>query len=160
MTGYLLSVLAANLASTAWPAMLVAGMSVPAGTLFAGMGLTVRDLLHETLGTRGVAMGIVTAAGLSAVLTTPQLAVACLVAFTASEVLDTLVYARLRRHTRFGALAVSNAVGLMVDSVLFVPLAFGGFAALPGQILGKTLATVLTLAVLHGTRVARREARP
>ncbi|WP_231500200.1 VUT family protein [Saccharothrix sp. NRRL B-16314] len=155
MVGYLPSVVAANVASVLWPPMLVAGLLVPAGTLFAGAALTARDLLHDTLGVHGVAAGIVVGAGLSAALASPQLAVAGVVAFTASEVLDALVYVRLRRHSRLGAVAASNAVGLVVDSVLFVPLAFGSSAAVPGQILGKTVATVLTLAVLRGTGLMR-----
>lgn len=158
MAGYLLSVIAANVASVTWPPILVAGLLVPAGTLAAGVSLTGRDLLHDVLGVRGVAVGIVAAAGLSAVLATPRIAVACVVAFTASEILDTLVYARLRPRTRLGAVAASNLAGLVVDSVLFVPLAFGDLTAIPGQIAGKTAATVLTLALLHGTGIARRTA--
>ncbi|MCC8244990.1 VUT family protein [Saccharothrix luteola] len=156
IAGYLFSVVAANIASVHWPPLTVGGMLLPAGTLFVGIGLTLRDLVHDRCGSRGVTAGIIAGAGLSAVFASPRIAVACVVAFTVSEVLDTLVYTRLRHRTRTGAVAASNAAGLVVDSVLFVPLAFGSFAALPGQITGKAAATVLTLAALHTARCRRR----
>jgi hypothetical protein len=53
----------------------------------------------------------------------------------------------------------SNLVGLGIDSVLFVPLAFGSFAFVPGQILGKTVATVPTVAVLVAAKSVRRAVR-
>lgn len=158
MIGYLLSVVAANIASVHWPPFVVGGLVVPAGTVFAGTSLTARDLVHDRLGTRGVAVGIAAGAGLSAVLASPQIAVASVVAFTASEIVDTLIYTRLRHRSRMGAVAASNTGGLMIDSALFVPLAFGSVTAVPGQLVGKALATLLTLAALRiASVIARRE---
>lgn len=159
LAGYLVAVVAANIASVHLPLWTVGGMLVPAGTLFVGAALTLRDLVHDRCGARGVTAGILAGAGLSAVVASPRIAVACVAAFTVSEVLDTLVYTRLRHCTRAGAVAASNTVGLVIDSVLFVPLAFGGLAALPGQITGKAAATVLTLAALHTAQRRRRTAR-
>ncbi len=156
---YLFSVVAANVASVHLAPLVVGGLVVPAGTLFAGACLTARDMLHDTLGPRWVAAGILVGAGLSAVVASPQIAAASVVAFTASEVLDSLVYTRLRPRTRLGAVAVSNAAGLVVDSLLFVPLAFGNLTAVPGQIVGKTVATILTLGDLHLTSVIARRMR-
>lgn len=149
MIGYLLSVVAANFASVHWPPLVVGGLVVPAGTVFAGTSLTARDLVHDRLGACGAAVGIAAGAGLSAVLASPQIAVASVVAFTASEIVDALIYTRLRHRSRLGAVAASNIGGLVVDSVLFVPLAFGSFTAVPGQLVGKALATLLTLAALR-----------
>lgn len=160
MAGYLLTVLASNIASVHWPPLTVGGLLIPAGTLFAGASLTARDLLHDALGAGGVGAGILVGAGLSGVLASPQIAVASVLAFAASEVVDALVYARLRPCGRLGAVGVSNTAGLVADSVLFVPLAFGSFAAVPGQPVGKTVATILTLAALHATSLARRAGRP
>ncbi|WP_424187659.1 VUT family protein [Actinokineospora sp. G85] len=156
MVGYLLSVVAANAVSVHWSPLAGGGLLIPAGTLFAGVSLTARDLLHDVCGPRGVAADIMIGTGVSAVLASPQIAVASVVAFSLSEVLDAAVYARVRHRTRLGAVAVSNAVGLVVDSAVFVPLAFGDIAAVPGQILGKTAATVCTLLALHtASRVVR-----
>jgi queuosine precursor transporter len=156
MIGYLLSVVAANIASVHWPPLVAAGLIVPAGTVFAGMSLTARDLVHDTLGAHGVAAGIAAGAALSAVFASPQIAAASVAVFIASEIVDALIYTRLRRRSWLGAVAASNAGGLVVDSVLFVPLAFGSFTAVPGQIVGKTVATLLTLAALRIANVIAR----
>lgn len=156
MVLYLLSVVAANMASVHWQPLVIGGLVIPAGTVFAGASLTARDLVHDTLGTRGVVAGIAAGAGLSLVFASPQIAVASVVAFTASEIVDALIYTRVRHRSWLRAVAVSNAGGLVIDSVLFVPLAFGSVTAVPGQIVGKTVATLLTLAALQITRVTAR----
>ena len=53
-----------------------------------------------------------------------------------------------------GPLAVfaSSIVGLVVDSVLFLYLAFGSLEFLTGQILGKTWMVLLALPVVHWIR--------
>jgi uncharacterized PurR-regulated membrane protein YhhQ (DUF165 family) len=158
MTGYLLSIVGANIASVHWPPVLLAGLTIPAGTVFAGVCLTARDLVQDALGWRGVTVGIAAGAGLSALLASPQISVASVVAFTVSECVDAVLYTRLFRRGRLRAVAASNAAGLVVDSVLFVPLAFGGFAAVPGQIVGKAAATVLTLVALHLISLATQRA--
>lgn len=159
MVAYIGTVVAANWASTHWPAVLVGSLVVPAGTLWAGVTFTLRDLLHDALGGRGVAAAIAVGAGLSWMLASPQVATASVVAFTVSELLDSAVYARLRPRSRVRAVVGSNVLGLLVDSVLFVPLAFGSFTAMPGQILGKTVATVLTVAALLTVDSRRRVVR-
>ncbi|MFI7679323.1 hypothetical protein [Actinophytocola sp. NPDC049390] len=76
MIGYLRSVVAANIASVHWPPLVLGGLVVPAGSVFAGTSLTARDVVHDRLGARGVAVGIAAGAGLSAVFASPQIAVA------------------------------------------------------------------------------------
>jgi uncharacterized PurR-regulated membrane protein YhhQ (DUF165 family) len=120
------------------------------------MTFTLRDLLHEALGGRGVLGAIAAGAGLSWLLATPQIAVASVLAFTTSELVGSLVYGRLRYRSVLGAVLGSNFVGLGIDSVLFVPLAFGGVALVPCQILGKAVATVLTVAVLVAVKTGLR----
>lgn len=142
------TILAANLASTHWPNLTTLTLSVPAGTFFAGLIFTLRDLLHETLGPRGVVAAIALGTALSWLLAAPRIAGASVLAFAVSEGLDSAIYAAMRPRSRPLAVVASNLVGLLVDSVLFVPLAFGTFTAVPGQIAGKTVATVLTAALL------------
>jgi hypothetical protein len=160
LAAYVGTIVTANWASTHWNALLVGAVAVPAGTLWAGVTFTLRDLLHECLGGQGVLAAIAAGAGLSWLLASPQIAVASVPAFTASELVGSIVYARLRSWSVVGAVIGSNLVGLGIDSVLFVPLAFGSFAFVPGQILGKTVATLLTVAVLVAARTAQRAARP
>jgi queuosine precursor transporter len=147
-TAYVGTVVTANCASTHQSAVVVGPWMIPAGTLWAGVTFTVRDLLHEALGTPGVAAAVTVGAGVSWLLAPPQIAVASVVAFTVSETLDSLLCTVLRRGSQLRAVLGSNLLGLVVDSLLFVPLAFGSFAAVPGQVASKAAATVFTLALL------------
>jgi uncharacterized PurR-regulated membrane protein YhhQ (DUF165 family) len=156
VAAYVGSVVMANWASTHLPVLLVGLAIVPAGTLLAGVTLTLRDLLHESVSTRGVITAIAAGTGLSWVVATPQIAIASVVAFAVSETIDSAIYALLRGGSPLRAVLGSNIAGLLVDSVLFVPLAFGSFAAVPGQLLGKTVATLLTVALLWAMRRGRR----
>lgn len=146
---YVITVVTANWASAHWSALVLGSLVIPAGTLWAGVVFTVRDLLHEALGTAGVTGAVVVGAGLSWLLASPHIAVASVAAFAVSETLDSLLYAVLRGSSRLRAVLGSNLLGLVVDSVLFVPLAFGSFATVPGQVAGKTAATVLAVALLR-----------
>lgn len=160
MVGYVGTVVAANWASVHAQPLLVGSILVPAGTLLAGITLALRDGLQETAGWPGVVAAIAAGAGLSWLLASPEIAVASAAAFLASELVDSAVYTRLRARSRLGGILASNAAGLVIDSVIFVPLAFGSLAALPGQILGKTAATIAAVAAVAagrtGTRLARR----
>lgn len=127
------------------------GLVAPAGVYAAGLAFTFRDLTHERYGARVVIACIVAGALLSAWLS-PRFALASGVAFLISELADLAVYAPLRRRYGLGAVAASNVVGLVVDSALFLLLAFGSLAYLPGQIVGKAWMTLLALAILWGAR--------
>jgi uncharacterized PurR-regulated membrane protein YhhQ (DUF165 family) len=65
------------------------------------------------------------------------------------------VYTPLRERNRYGAVLLSNTVGAVVDSALFLALAFGSLDFLPGQVVGKLEVTLLTLAVMWLWRVRR-----
>jgi queuosine precursor transporter len=54
----------------------------------------------------------------------------------------------------------SNAVGAIVDSALFLWLAFGSLEFFAGQFVGKTVMTLPALALLAGWRAWNAEARP
>jgi uncharacterized PurR-regulated membrane protein YhhQ (DUF165 family) len=58
------------------------------------------------------------------------------------------VYAPLRQRTWLGAVVASNTVGVVADSALFLWLAFGSLAFLPGQIVGKLWTTALAVACI------------
>lgn len=157
LVAYALVILAANWAIGALgPVPVGFGLVAPAGVYFAGLAVTLRDLVQESLGRRWTVAAIVAGAVLSALLS-PQLALASGAAFLLSELADFAVYTPLRDRSWLGAVAASNVVGLVVDSALFLWLAFGDLAFLPGQIVGKAWVTVLAVAVLALWR--RRPAR-
>jgi uncharacterized PurR-regulated membrane protein YhhQ (DUF165 family) len=146
-----------------WPYLLA-----PSGVLAVGLAFTLRDLTQEWLGRRAVVVAILVGAGLSYLVTSNRdLAVASAVAFLVSEFCDFAVYTRIRERARttgawLGAVAASNLVGAIIDSVIFLWLAFGSLDFLAGQIVGKLLMTALALPVLAWLRrwAIPRSSRP
>lgn len=132
------------------------GLLAPAGVLFAGLSFTFRDLTHEALGRWWCIAAILGGSALSYVLEdVGRIALASAIAFTASEFLDLAVYEPLRRRSWLGAVAASNTVGLVVDSVLFLWIAFESLHGLDGLIVGKVYMTLLAVAVLWAWRRSR-----
>jgi queuosine precursor transporter len=158
LVGYILTIFAANLAITMIGIVPVGfGLVAPAGVYFAGLAFSLRDALQETLGRRwviaAILLGALVSAGLSA-----QLALASGLAFLFSELADFAVYTPLRRKSWLGAVVASNTVGVVVDSALFLWLAFGSLGFLPGQIVGKLWMTALAVGLILAWR--RFVARP
>lgn len=139
---YLASIVAANFAVETWGVIPIGfGLLAPAGVFVIGITLALRDEVHELVGVKGSAIAVLVGAGISA-LFSPALAFASAAAFLVSESLDLAVYAPLRESGKTRALLASNAVGLVVDSIVFLSLAFGSLEFLPGQIVGKVYATL------------------
>jgi uncharacterized PurR-regulated membrane protein YhhQ (DUF165 family) len=93
-------------------------------------------------------------------LISPAFAVASAVAFLVSELADFAVYTPLERRSWLGAVLVSNTVGLLVDSWLFLTLAFGSLQFFWGQVVGKAWMTLLAVAALAVVRGARGHLLP
>jgi len=149
---YLLTIVAANAAITlVGPVPVGFGLVAPAGVYFAGLAFSLRDAVRERHGVRWTLAAIVAGAALSALLS-PALALASGVAFLLSELADGAVYEPLRRRSWLAAVTLSNSVGLLVDSALFLWLAFGSLAFLPGQIVGKLWVTALAVVLIAAWR--------
>ncbi len=146
---YVGTIVAANWAVATFGVVPVGfGLMAPAAVYVVGLAFTLRDLLQEAAGRAAVLWVILAGALLSVAVATPQLAIASGVAFAVSELADFAVYQPLYRRRWLLAVAASNAVGLVVDSLLFLWLAFGSLAFLPGQIVGKATMTALAVLVL------------
>ncbi len=160
LAGYILTIFAANLAITTIGIVPVGfGLMAPAGVYFAGLAFSLRDALQETLGRRWVIVAIIVGTLISAGLSA-QLALASGLAFLFSELADFAIYTPLRQRNRVGAVVASNTVGVVVDSALFLWLAFGSLAFLPGQIVGKLWMTGLAVALIVAwRRLATRPAQ-
>lgn len=158
LIGYILTIVAANLAVTLiGPVPVGFGLLAPAGVFFAGLALTLRDFTQDALGRRAVVGAILAGAALSALLS-PALALASGTAFLVSELADFAVYTPLKARSWLGAVALSNTAGLIIDSVLFLWLAFGSLDFLAGQVVGKAYITAATVALLWLVRRRRVEA--
>lgn len=127
------------------------GLIAPAGVLAAGAAFLFRDLVDRLLGRWWVLAGIALGAALSYEIS-PRWAVASAVAFTISELADMGVYEPLQKRNLVGAVVLSNTVGAVVDSVIFLWLAFGSLAFLNGQIVGKMWVTLVAIPFVFAAR--------
>lgn len=125
------------------------GLTAPAGVYFAGLAFSLRDMLHENGGRWWILSAILAGAVLSAMLSdAAQIAVASGTAFMLSEISDWLVYTPLRRKGWTIAVMCSNFVGLIIDSAVFLWLAFGSIQFIEGQIIGKLYMTGLAVGLI------------
>lgn len=100
--------------------------------LLIGLDLSLRDRLHERW--RGKALwprmlALIASAGAISYILNPasaQIAIASVVAFCASAMVDTLIYRALDGRDYIVKANASNAAGALADSLIFPTLAFGG----------------------------------
>lgn len=128
------------------------GIMAPSGVLMIGLALVLRDLVQRRLGVKWAVAAIVVGAALSAALAPPALVVASAVAFLLSELADLAVYTPLQKRRLVLAVFLSGVVGSLVDSVIFLQIAFGSLDFLAGQILGKFWVTALAVPVIWRIR--------
>lgn len=121
------------------------GIMAPSGVLMIGLALVLRDLVQRRLGKVWTIAAILFGAVLSSVLAPPALVVASGVAFLLSELVDLVVYTPLQRRRLVLAVFASSIVGLLVDSIVFLYLAFGSLTFLAGQVIGKASMVLLAL---------------
>ncbi len=127
-------------------------LMAPSGVLMIGLALVLRDMVQRRLGRSVAIAAIVAGAALSGAVAPPQLIVASTAAFLLSELADFAVYTPLQSRGLVLAVLASSVVGLVVDSVLFLWLAFGSLDYVAGQILGKLWMVLLALPVVHWIR--------
>lgn len=121
------------------------GVMAPSGVLMIGLALVLRDLVQRRLGVEFGIGAIIVGAAISAGLAPPSLVVASAAAFLLSEFADFAVYTPLARRRLVVAVIASSVVGLVVDSIVFLWLAFGSLEFLIGQIIGKLWMVLLAI---------------
>ena len=121
------------------------GLMAPSGVLMIGIALVLRDLVQRRLGVEYSAGAVVAGAALSAWVAPPSLVIASGVAFLLSELADLAVYTPLARRRLIVAVVLSGMVGLVVDSIVFLWIAFGSLSFLPGQVVGKAWMVLLSI---------------
>jgi queuosine precursor transporter len=133
------------------------GLMAPSGVIMIGIALVLRDLVQRRLGLGVAAGAILLGAALSALLAPPSLVIASAAAFFLSELADLAIYTPLARRGLVVAVVTSSLVGLVVDSIIFLWLAFGSLDFLLGQIVGK--AWMVLLSIPFVTWLRRRDAQ-
>lgn len=135
-----------------WP-----GVMSPSAVMLAGLALVLRDAVQNLLGNRATLAAIAAGAVLSAALAEPAVIVGSTAAFLFSELADYLVYTPLRHRNQTGAIILSGLVGSIVDSMIFLTLAFGSLDFLFGQVIGKFWMSLLGAGVLALWRASRTQ---
>ena len=134
------------------------GLMAPSGVLMIGLALVLRDLVQRRLGFLWAVAAILAGAALSALLAPPAL-----VRGLRRRLPDLGagrpggVHARCSATGSWLAVVASSLVGLVVDSAVFLYLAFGNLDYLAGQVVGKAWMVLLTLPMIAWLR--RRDAR-
>lgn len=133
------------------------GLTAPSGVLVVGASLVLRDMVHETGGAKAALIAIGIGGILSAFFAAPALLIASVLAFMLAELADLAVYAPLRERRLWLAVLLSGIAGAIVDSAVFLWIAFGSLEFIEGQILGKIWMTLLAVPgiwVMRGKRIA------
>src|SRR5262245_19438045 len=133
------------------------GVMAPSGVLMVGAALVLRDLVQRRIGVEFGIGAIIAGAALSAGLAPPSLVLASATAFLLSEFADFAVYTPLARRRLVAAVVASSVAGLIVDSIVFLWLAFGSLDFLFGQVLGKLWMVLLAIPFVAWMR--RRDER-
>jgi uncharacterized PurR-regulated membrane protein YhhQ (DUF165 family) len=138
---------------------LTGGLVAPAGVFCIGGILVLRDWFQQ-LTNLWTSLALVFVAGAASYLvgtalgwtSLQKVALASLVAFTASETLEAIVFTPLRRRSLTIGVGASALIGNAVDSWLFLTLAFGSTAFFWGQFWGKTEMIAVGVAVTAARR--------
>ncbi len=168
------------------------GVVAPGGVLIYALSFTLIDLVNERMGKRGARRVVYTAfcanllfalysmlvvgmpspayftgaQAFSTVLgTTPRIVGASLAAYIVSSLVDVEIFAAWKERVgrwKWARVLLSNTVSTLVDSALFVSLAFAGsFPLLPligGQYLIKMGVTFLSLPLIYATKYVHDDA--
>lgn len=118
------------------------GYEAPSGVLLIGIGLVLRDLVQDHFGKR-VSLIVIVLGVLASYAINPDLAVASAVAFGLSELFDLLIYMQIRKVSRVFAVIVSGLIGGVIDTFIFLQIAFSSTDFWQGQVIGKSLMAFL-----------------
>ncbi len=128
------------------------GLMAPSGVLMVGFALVLRDVVQRLLGKSWSLIAVLIGTALSILVAAPGLVIASGIAFLLSELADFAVYTPLQRRGLVLAVVASSMVGLVVDSIVFLTLAFHSLDFLAGQIVGKAWAVLISIPLVRGLR--------
>jgi len=133
------------------------GLMAPSGVLMIGASFVLRDLVQRRLGLVASVAAVLSGAVLSGLFAPLSLVTASAAAFLVSEFADLAVYTPLQRRRLILAVLASSFVGLVVDSIIFLWLAFGSLEFLTGQVVGKSWMVLVSIPLIAFLR--RRDQR-
>jgi uncharacterized PurR-regulated membrane protein YhhQ (DUF165 family) len=119
------------------------GLSAPSGVLMIGAALVLRDMVQEAGGVRAALFAIALGGAVSFAFAPPALVVASVMAFVLAELADLAVYTPLRKRGIYAAVIASGFVGSVIDSAVFLWMAFGSLDFIAWQVVGKMWMSIL-----------------
>lgn len=131
------------------------GIEAPSGVLQVGFAIVLRDVVQRCLGKTWSLAAIALGSAATLLVAPGELVFASGTAFLLSELADFAVYTPLQRNHLMLAVVSSSVVGLVIDSLVFLSLAFGSLEFFPGQVIGKLWAVLIAVPLV---RVLRRVA--
>ena len=130
-----------------WP-----GLLAPSAVMIAGAALVLRNAVQAFLGAPFSLCAIAVGTGLSALFAEPSLVLASAAAFCFSELADFAVYTPMRKHFPAFSVVMAGLAGSIIDSAIFLSLAFGSIEFITGQVLGKFWMSLLAGVVIRYMR--------
>jgi uncharacterized PurR-regulated membrane protein YhhQ (DUF165 family) len=151
---YLGGILLANLLVHCFGLIAIGWLVFPAGAVMVGLTFSFRDMVQRQYGKWQCWIWMVVASVIT-YLFNQQLAVASISAFLVSEGIDWLIYTAMPGSFK-KRLVASNIVGVPLDSIVFVFLAFGlNWQAIIGQTIVKFASSLLVLPFIKNQRTCQ-----
>ena len=127
-----------------WP-----GLMAPSAVMIAGAALVLRNAVQAFLGAYFSLVAIAVGTALSALFASPSLVLASAAAFCFSELADFAVYTPMRKRFPAFSVVMAGLAGSVIDSAIFLTLAFGSIEFIFGQVLGKFWMSLLAGIVIR-----------
>ena len=148
---YLGSILLANWLVIQFGIIHFGPLTFPAGAIAIGLTFSARDIMQEKFGRWGCWFWMGVAGGMVYLLD-QKIAMASVTAFVIAESIDWAVYTYLPT-TVSKRMIISNLVGIPIDSVAFVVIAFGfAWPVIIGQSVVKFASSLLVVVVRRWVR--------
>lgn len=152
MVLYVLCVVLANVLAARWIIPIGFGLMVPAGVFMIAPIFTLRDYIHKKYGYKTSVVLIFAASIISYLLSIvmgstllSMITIASVISFLISELIDTFIYHKLDKDAWLSKVMKSNLVSALIDSVLFISIAFGFILPLIlGQYIVKVVVSYIT----------------
>lgn len=125
------------------------GLFATTGALPIGAAFVLRDFIQRRFGLLISACTVMMGAALAGYLAPPSLVVASGVAMLVAGFADLAVYTALSRWHFVYAVAISCVASAVVDSVVFLWLAFGSLDLVAGQSAAKVFVVLAALPFAH-----------
>jgi len=128
------------------------GYEAPSGVLLIGIALLTRDYVQEKFGKSitliAILIGIVVSYQINS-----SVATASAIAFCLSEFTDFAIYTQIKERSKILAVVISGVIGGVIDSFVFLQLAFQSTQFWQGQVIGKTMMALIGGCCLWGFHV-------